>query len=138
MTTDAKRTPFPASDTLVVTDGGLETWLVFERGVELPAFAAYPLVASTEGRALLTEYYEHYVAIAEHAGAALGAGGADVARQPGLGRDTRTRSSDAVPDDSCVGRRGARPSLSVDGRPAIRRRRGRRDHAATATRSTSP
>ena len=58
-------------DTLVVTDAGLETWLVFERGVELPAFAAYPVVATPEGRALLTEYYEHYLAIAEQAGAAV-------------------------------------------------------------------
>jgi homocysteine S-methyltransferase len=71
MTTNATRTPFPAPDTLVVTDAGLETWLVFERGVELPAFAAYPLVATADGRALLTEYYGHYVAIAKQAGAAL-------------------------------------------------------------------
>ena len=28
-------------------------------------------MATAEGRALLTEYYEHYVAIAEQAGAAL-------------------------------------------------------------------
>lgn len=71
MTTNASRAPFPAVDTLVVTDGGLETWLVFDRGVELPSFAAYPLVATADGRALLTEYYEHYVEIAEQAGAGL-------------------------------------------------------------------
>ena len=63
-------TPFPSPDTLVVTDGGLETWLLFDRGVDLPAFASYPLAATAEGRALLTEYYEHYVAIAEGVGAA--------------------------------------------------------------------
>ena len=63
-------TPFPSPDTLVVTDAGLETWLVFDRGVDLPAFAAYPLAASAEGRALLTEYYEHYIAIASDVGAA--------------------------------------------------------------------
>ena len=68
--TNLTRTPFPSPDTLVVTDAGLETWLVFDRGVDLPAFAAYPLAATTEGRALLTEYYEHYVAIAEGVGAA--------------------------------------------------------------------
>jgi homocysteine S-methyltransferase len=64
------RTPFPPPETVVVTDAGLETWLVFDRGVDLPAFAAYPLVATDEGRALLTEYYEHYVRIAEGVGAA--------------------------------------------------------------------
>jgi len=64
------RTPFPSSDTIVVTDAGLETWLVFDHGIDLPAFAAYPLVATSEGRALLNEYYAHYVDIAAQVGAA--------------------------------------------------------------------
>ena len=68
--TNATRTPFPPSDTMVVTDAGLETWLVFDRGVELPAFAAYPLAGHDTGRALLTEYYGHYVGIAADHGAA--------------------------------------------------------------------
>ena len=67
--TNEIRTPFP--DTLVVTDGGMETWLVFDKNVDLPAFAAYPLVATQEGRALLSEYYGYYVAIAAEAGAAI-------------------------------------------------------------------
>jgi hypothetical protein len=71
MTTHCARTPFPPPATPVVTDAGLETWLVFERGIELPGLAAYPLVATPEGRALLTEYYDHYMAIAERAGAAI-------------------------------------------------------------------
>jgi homocysteine S-methyltransferase len=71
MTTHAARTPFPPPATPVVTDAGLETWLVFDRGIDLPAFAAYPLVATESGRALLTEYYEHYLAIAHDAGAAV-------------------------------------------------------------------
>lgn len=68
--TNFSRTPFPSPSTLVVTDAGLETWLVFDRSVDLPAFAAYPLAATAEGRALLTEYYEHYAAIAADIGAA--------------------------------------------------------------------
>lgn len=68
--TMSTRTPFPSTDTVVVTDAGLETWLVFDRGIELPAFAAYPLAGTDEGRALLAEYYAHYVAIAEEIGAA--------------------------------------------------------------------
>ncbi len=56
---------------MVVTDAGLETWLLFERGVDLPAFAAYPLVATAAGREMLTEYYERFAAIAEAAGTAL-------------------------------------------------------------------
>ena len=69
MSTQGRRTPWPSTDGFIVTDAGLETWLVFGRGIELPAFAAYPLAASPEGRALLVEYYEHYVAIAHTHGA---------------------------------------------------------------------
>jgi hypothetical protein len=50
----SRRTPFPSSDTVVVTDAGLETWLLFDRGIDLPAFAAYPLAATAEGKKLLT------------------------------------------------------------------------------------
>lgn len=54
-----------------VTDGGLETDLIFHRGADLPEFAAYPLVRSPDGRALLRSYYEGYAAIAAAAGAGL-------------------------------------------------------------------
>jgi homocysteine S-methyltransferase len=54
-----------------VTDGGLETDLIFHRGVDLPEFAAFPLVAEPDGRLLLTGYYDDYAAIARDAGAGL-------------------------------------------------------------------
>jgi homocysteine S-methyltransferase len=54
-----------------VTDGGLETDLIFHRGVDLPEFAAYPLVRTDDGRALLREYYDGYARIAERAGRGL-------------------------------------------------------------------
>jgi len=62
---------WPSPDTLVITDGGLETWLVFDHGIDLPAFAAYPLVATPEGRALLSEYYGYYAEIAQLIDAAV-------------------------------------------------------------------
>ena len=34
----------------VVTDGGLETDLIFHHGVDLPDFAAFPLVDDDRGR----------------------------------------------------------------------------------------
>lgn len=40
-----------------VTDGGLETDLIFHHGVELPLFAAFPLVGTVDGRALLDHYF---------------------------------------------------------------------------------
>ena len=36
-------------NTRYVTDGGLETELVFHRGFDLPEFAAFPLLDTTEG-----------------------------------------------------------------------------------------
>jgi S-methylmethionine-dependent homocysteine/selenocysteine methylase len=55
----------------MVTDGGLETDLIFHHGVDLPHFAAFPLLDSDRGRALLAGYYDGYAAIARHAGAGL-------------------------------------------------------------------
>jgi S-methylmethionine-dependent homocysteine/selenocysteine methylase len=55
----------------MVTDGGLETDLIFHHGVELPHFAAFPLLDSDRGRALLAGYYDGYAAIARRAGAGL-------------------------------------------------------------------
>src|SRR5829696_3186651 len=52
-----------------LTDGGLETSLVFLDGVELPAFAAFPLLADEEGRRRLRRYFEPYLRLAAQRGA---------------------------------------------------------------------
>ena len=49
---------------LFVTDGGLETELVFHDGRDLPAFAAFPLLENPESRDRLRRYYDGYLAIA--------------------------------------------------------------------------
>ncbi|HTX26450.1 MAG TPA: homocysteine S-methyltransferase family protein [Streptosporangiaceae bacterium] len=54
-----------------VTDGGLETDLIFNHGVDLPEFAAFPLVDTAEGGTLLGRYYAEYAVIAAAAGAGL-------------------------------------------------------------------
>jgi homocysteine S-methyltransferase len=54
-----------------VTDGGLETDLIFLRGIDLPAFASFPLLDSEDGRAVLRDYYLAYADIAARAGAPL-------------------------------------------------------------------
>jgi homocysteine S-methyltransferase len=54
---------------LFVTDGGLETELVFHDGIDLPAFAAFPLLESLDTRARLRRYYDGYLAIARDHGA---------------------------------------------------------------------
>ena len=55
----------------MVTDGGLETDLIYHHGVDLPDFAAFPLVDDEHGRGLLMRYYGEYVDIAKRAGAGL-------------------------------------------------------------------
>ncbi len=54
-----------------VSDGGLETDLIFNRGVDLPEFASFPLVEDDRGRGLLRDYYDGYAAVARRAGAGL-------------------------------------------------------------------
>lgn len=47
-----------------LTDAGLETVLVFEEGIDLPHFAAFPLVDSDAGRAALRRYYGPFLELA--------------------------------------------------------------------------
>ena len=56
---------------LVLTDGGLETTLVFHERVDLPQFAAFPLLDAAEGREVLRRYFERFLAIAREHGARL-------------------------------------------------------------------
>jgi S-methylmethionine-dependent homocysteine/selenocysteine methylase len=54
---------------VLITDGGMETTLVFHEGVELPEFAAFPLLDRTDGRAALRRYFEPYFGVARAHGA---------------------------------------------------------------------
>lgn len=47
-----------------LTDGGLETTLVFIDGIDLPAFAAFPLIDTEDGRAALRRYFGPYLDVA--------------------------------------------------------------------------
>jgi homocysteine S-methyltransferase len=55
----------------VVTDGGLETDLIYHHDVDLPDFAAFVLVDDDRGRDLLRRYYGEYVDIARQAGTSV-------------------------------------------------------------------
>ena len=71
------------SDLLFVTDGGLETELVFHDGMALPCFAAFPLLDEPDGRARLRRYFDGYL---------------DIARRHGLGFVIETPTWRANPD----------------------------------------
>jgi homocysteine S-methyltransferase len=47
-----------------ITDGGMETTLVFHNGLELPHFASFVLLADEPGREALRTYYRTYIEIA--------------------------------------------------------------------------
>jgi S-methylmethionine-dependent homocysteine/selenocysteine methylase len=54
-----------------ITDGGMETTLIFREGLELPDFASFVLLDDPEGLGALRGYYAAYVAIAERQGVGI-------------------------------------------------------------------
>ena len=60
--------PHLTADRPFVTDGGLETTLVFKDGIDLPDFAAFPLLDTESGRDALTRYYTAYLDVAARLG----------------------------------------------------------------------
>lgn len=51
-------------DGFFLTDGGMETTLIFHEGIDLPHFAAFPLLDTVEGRSVLARYYSRYLTLA--------------------------------------------------------------------------
>ncbi|MGH2940115.1 MAG: homocysteine S-methyltransferase family protein [Solirubrobacterales bacterium] len=54
----------PGGEMPFIGDGGLETTMIFERGIELPEFASFLLLDDERGRAALRSYYEEYIELA--------------------------------------------------------------------------
>jgi S-methylmethionine-dependent homocysteine/selenocysteine methylase len=54
-----------------LTDGGIETTLVFHEGLELPDFAAFDLLKRDGGEEALRKYFRAYMPIAAHHGAGI-------------------------------------------------------------------
>ena len=49
---------------LYLTDGGIETVLIFEEGLDLPLFAAFTLLGDAAGTEALRRYYAPYLELA--------------------------------------------------------------------------
>jgi S-methylmethionine-dependent homocysteine/selenocysteine methylase len=56
------------SDIVFLTDGGLETTLIFHEGIDLRYFAAFDLLKEAAGRSVLRRYYRSYAAMAKRRG----------------------------------------------------------------------
>ena len=62
------RPPLPQLDYRpFLTDSGLETTLIFIDGIDLPEFAAFPLLETSEGRRRLRHYFERHASISRDA-----------------------------------------------------------------------
>ncbi|MFN0265010.1 homocysteine S-methyltransferase family protein [Tepidamorphus sp. 3E244] len=55
-------------ETRLLTDGGLETTLIFLDGMELPCFASFDLLRTAKGKAHLEAYYRRYAELAAEKG----------------------------------------------------------------------
>jgi S-methylmethionine-dependent homocysteine/selenocysteine methylase len=56
--------PVPAGEPLYIGDGGLETTMIFDEGIELPEFASFVLLDDGPGRAALRRYYDGFLELA--------------------------------------------------------------------------
>jgi homocysteine S-methyltransferase len=89
---------------LFLTDGGLETTLVFHEGWDLPCFAAFVLLDSERGRKALRDYFDRYVPMAIAAGEGFilesptWRANPDWAEKAGYGRDALARLNRAAID----------------------------------------
>lgn len=53
------------TDSTYMTDGGIETDLIFNHGIDLPEFAAFDLLKNEEGREILRRYFMDYLEISK-------------------------------------------------------------------------
>jgi homocysteine S-methyltransferase len=51
-----------------LTDGGIETFLLFHEGFDLPCFASFPLLEDERGREAMRAYFERFIEIADRHG----------------------------------------------------------------------
>ena len=56
---------------LYLTYVGMETDLIFSRGIGLPGFAAYPLLETEEGRAIIKSYFHDMILLGKESGAGV-------------------------------------------------------------------
>jgi len=58
-------------DQLFLTDGGMETYLIFQQGFALPDFASFHLLRTPEGEEAIRAYFRSYAGIARRYGTGL-------------------------------------------------------------------
>ena len=74
---------------LFLTDGGIETVLIFHEGLELPLFAAFDLLKDEAGTEALRRYYAPFARARREPRARVRRREPDLAGQPALGAGAR-------------------------------------------------
>ena len=98
---------------LFLTDGGIETTLIFHEGLTLPYFAAFDLLKTADGEAALRKYFDTYATLARAIRRRLHPRERDLARQPRLGdqaRLFRRRARRRQPAGDRAAARASRPA----------------------------
>ena len=62
------REPLPQLDRMFLTDAGLETDILFNRGIDLPHFASITLVGTEQGRQALDAYFRGFIDLSRQFG----------------------------------------------------------------------
>ena len=86
--------------TVMLSDGGMETTMVFHKNIDLPFFSATHLLRIENGEQIICDYFKPYIEIALASKRGLILGHPNLARKPGLGRR----------DELYAGRDGENPS----------------------------
>lgn len=68
MTSNKRISAYLDTETPYLTDGGLETAMVFHEGLDLPSFASFTLLDSERGRAALSRYFDRFFGLAANVG----------------------------------------------------------------------
>ncbi|MEO6104421.1 MAG: homocysteine S-methyltransferase family protein [Pseudoxanthomonas sp.] len=79
--------PFPAREegTLYLTEGGIETEMMYKWGFDLPQFAMYPLLDNPDAMTAMRGMYRRYLDVAARHGMAALMGGLDYRASPDWG-----------------------------------------------------
>lgn len=83
--TTTKTFPTPRPDRLFLTEGGIETEIMYKWGFELPHFAMYPLLGNPEAMSAMRAMYRRYLDVAAARGMAALMGGLDYRASPDWG-----------------------------------------------------
>ena len=113
---------------IFLTDGGMETTLIFHEGIELPHFAAFVLLDNPEGRQKLKQYYASYLAVARDHGTGFVLDSPTWRANPDWAREARLRCGSTQGDQCPFDRvpRGTAFRLGKAGRRALRHQRRHR------------